>query len=42
MIGIVSCVGRSEGSYPQLLGYCYSQFGSPAWAYTGMAIFAGL
>jgi NNP family nitrate/nitrite transporter-like MFS transporter len=43
MIGIVSCIGAFGGFVPPLLlGYCYSQFGSPAWAYTAMAVFAGL
>jgi MFS transporter, NNP family, nitrate/nitrite transporter len=41
MIGIVSCLGAFGGFVPPLLlGYCFSQFGSPAWAYTSMAVFA--
>jgi NNP family nitrate/nitrite transporter-like MFS transporter len=43
MIGIVSCLGAFGGFVPPLLlGYCFSQFGSPAWAYTAMAFFAVL
>jgi MFS transporter, NNP family, nitrate/nitrite transporter len=43
MIGIVSCLGAFGGFIPPLLlGYCFTQFGSPAWAYTLMAIFAVL
>jgi NNP family nitrate/nitrite transporter-like MFS transporter len=41
MIGIVSCLGALGGFVPPLLlGYCFSKLGSPAWAYTSMAIFA--
>jgi MFS transporter, NNP family, nitrate/nitrite transporter len=41
MIGIVSCLGAFGGFVPPLLlGYCFAQFGSPAWAYTAMAVFA--
>ena len=40
-IGIVSCLGAFGGFVsPLLLGYCFSQFGLPAWAYTSMALFA--
>jgi NNP family nitrate/nitrite transporter-like MFS transporter len=43
MIGIVSCLGAFGGFVPPLLlGYCFSAFGSPAWAYTWMAVFAML
>jgi MFS transporter, NNP family, nitrate/nitrite transporter len=43
MIGIVSCLGAFGGFVPPLLlGYCFSQFGSPAWDYTAMAFFAVL
>jgi NNP family nitrate/nitrite transporter-like MFS transporter len=40
-IGIVSCVGALGGFVPPLLlGWTMGRFGSPAWAYTGMALFA--
>ena len=41
VIGIVSCVGAFGGFFPPLfLGWCIERFGSPAWAYTGMSLFA--
>lgn len=41
MIGIVSCIGALGGFFPPLiLGWCISHFGSPAWAYVAMAVFA--
>ncbi len=41
VIGFVSCVGALGGFFPPLLlGWCMNRFGSPAWAYTGMAFFA--
>lgn len=41
VIGIVSCLGAMGGFFPPLfLGWCIAQFGSPAWAYTAMAVFA--
>jgi NNP family nitrate/nitrite transporter-like MFS transporter len=41
VIGIVSCLGALGGFFPPLLlGWCLKHFGSPAWAYTGMAVFA--
>lgn len=41
VIGIVSCLGALGGFFPPLfLGWCIAQFGSPAWAYTAMAVFA--
>ena len=40
-IGIVSCVGALGGFVPPLLlGWTMGYLGSPAWAYTGMALFA--
>lgn len=40
-IGIVSCVGALGGFVPPLLlGWTMVRLGSPAWAYTGMALFA--
>ncbi|HAO80838.1 MAG TPA: nitrate/nitrite transporter [Verrucomicrobia subdivision 3 bacterium] len=40
-IGIVSCLGALGGFLPPLfLGWTFDHFGSPAWAYTGMALFA--
>ena len=40
-IGIVSCVGALGGFVPPLLlGWTMAYLGSPAWAYTGMALFA--
>jgi MFS transporter, NNP family, nitrate/nitrite transporter len=41
MIGVVSCIGALGGFFPPLLlGWCISHFGSPAWAYVMMALFA--
>lgn len=40
-IGIVSCLGALGGFVPPLLlGWTMVHFGSPAWAYTAMALFA--
>jgi NNP family nitrate/nitrite transporter-like MFS transporter len=40
-IGVVSCIGAIGGFFPPLLlGFCFQNFNSPAWAYTGMALFA--
>ena len=40
-IGIVSCLGAMGGFVPPLLlGWTMDHLGSPAWAYTGMALFA--
>ena len=40
-IGIVSCLGALGGFVPPLLlGWTMNYLGSPAWAYTGMALFA--
>jgi NNP family nitrate/nitrite transporter-like MFS transporter len=40
-IGIVSCLGALGGFVPPLLlGWTMGRLGSPAWAYTGMALFA--
>jgi NNP family nitrate/nitrite transporter-like MFS transporter len=40
-IGFVSCLGALGGFFPPLLlGWTIEHFGSPAWAYTGMALFA--
>jgi NNP family nitrate/nitrite transporter-like MFS transporter len=40
-IGIVSCMGALGGFLPPLfLGWTFDHFGTPAWAYTGMAVFA--
>ena len=40
-IGIVSCLGALGGFVPPLLlGWTMGYLGSPAWAYTGMALFA--
>lgn len=40
-IGIVSCLGALGGFVPPLLlGWTMDKLGSPAWAYTGMALFA--
>ena len=40
-IGIVSCLGALGGFVPPLLlGWTMDHLGSPAWAYTGMALFA--
>ena len=40
-IGIVSCIGALGGFVPPLLlGWTMGAFGSPAWAYTAMALFA--
>jgi MFS transporter, NNP family, nitrate/nitrite transporter len=39
-IGIVSCIGALGGFVPPLLlGWTMASFGSPAWAYTAMAVF---
>jgi NNP family nitrate/nitrite transporter-like MFS transporter len=39
-IGIVSCLGALGGFVPPLLlGWALDHLGSPAWAYTGMALF---
>lgn len=41
IIGVVSCVGALGGFFPPLiLGVCIERFGSPAWAYTAMAVSA--
>ena len=41
VIGIVSCLGALGGFFPPIfLGWCIERFGSPAWAYTSMAVFA--
>lgn len=41
VIGFVSCIGALGGFFPPiLLGWCLTQLGSPAWAYTAMALFA--
>jgi NNP family nitrate/nitrite transporter-like MFS transporter len=41
VIGIVSCLGALGGFFPPLLlGWCLAAFGSPAWAYVAMAVFA--
>ncbi len=41
VIGFVSCVGALGGFFPPLLlGWCLSELGSPALAYTAMALFA--
>lgn len=41
VIGVVSCLGALGGFFPPIfLGWCISHLGSPAWAYSGMAIFA--
>ncbi len=41
MIGIVSCIGAFGGFFPPLiLGWCITHFGSPAWAYVMMSLFA--
>ncbi|MCX6968271.1 MAG: MFS transporter [Verrucomicrobia bacterium] len=41
MMGIVSCLGALGGFFPPLiLAWCIGKFGSPALAYTGMAVFA--
>lgn len=40
-IGIISCIGALGGFVPPLLlGWTLDNLGSPAWAYTGMALFA--
>lgn len=40
-IGIVSCIGALGGfAPPLLLGWTMDHIGSPAWAYTAMAVFA--
>jgi NNP family nitrate/nitrite transporter-like MFS transporter len=40
-IGIVSCLGALGGFVPPLLlGWTMDHLGGPAWAYTGMALFA--
>lgn len=40
-IGFVSCLGALGGFFPPLLlGWCLHNLGSPAWAYTAMALFA--
>ena len=40
-IGVVSCIGALGGFVPPLLlGWTMGSFGSPAWAYTAMAVFA--
>jgi NNP family nitrate/nitrite transporter-like MFS transporter len=42
-IGIISCLGALGGFVPPLfLGWTMDHLGSPAWAYTGMAMFAVL
>ncbi|MFT3780528.1 MAG: nitrate/nitrite transporter [Nibricoccus sp.] len=41
VIGFVSCLGALGGFFPPiLLGWCIQHFGSPAWAYTAMGVFA--
>ena len=41
VIGFVSCLGALGGFFPPLLlGWCMQRFGSPAWAYTAMGLFA--
>jgi NNP family nitrate/nitrite transporter-like MFS transporter len=41
VIGIVSCLGALGGFFPPLfLGWCIEHLGTPAWAYTAMALFA--
>lgn len=41
VIGVVSCLGALGGFFPPLLlGWCMQHFGSPAWAYTAMGLFA--
>jgi len=41
VIGFVSCLGALGGFFPPLLlGWCLHRFGSPAWAYTAMALFS--
>jgi len=41
VIGFVSCLGALGGFFPPIfLGWCIGRFGSPAWAYTSMAVFA--
>ncbi len=41
VIGIVSCLGALGGFFPPLfLGWCMEHLGTPAWAYTAMALFA--
>lgn len=41
VIGFVSCLGALGGFFPPLLlGWCMTEFNSPAWAYVGMALFA--
>lgn len=41
VIGFVSCLGALGGFFPPLLlGWCMQRFGSPAWAYIAMAVFA--
>jgi len=40
-IGIISCIGALGGFVPPLLlGWTMEHLGNPAWAYTGMALFA--
>jgi NNP family nitrate/nitrite transporter-like MFS transporter len=41
VIGFVSCVGAFGGFFPPfLLGWTIDRFGTPAWAYTGLALFS--
>jgi NNP family nitrate/nitrite transporter-like MFS transporter len=41
VIGFVACIGALGGFFPPLLlGWCIDRFGSPAWAYVAMALFA--
>lgn len=41
VIGFVSCVGAFGGFFPPfLLGWTIDRFGTPAWAYTGLAVFS--
>ncbi len=41
VIGVVSCLGALGGFFPPIfLGWCIGHLGSPAWAYSGMAVFA--
>jgi NNP family nitrate/nitrite transporter-like MFS transporter len=43
VIGFVACIGALGGFFPPLLlGWCLGKFGSPAWAYIAMALFAGI
>jgi MFS transporter, NNP family, nitrate/nitrite transporter len=41
IIGLVSCLGALGGFFPPLLlGWCIASFGTPAWAYVAMSVFA--